>query len=429
MTACRMPRSGGEKEMTRDTRKTICFAVCVAILLLATCFLAWGTSGFRNWDAATWFNHWGKGPTYVEPQIQPEDLTENTELVLTPNMNTAVKMRVMSAEGSDLQEASENTKVLRAQVEPNTGYIPQLNWTIAWSDGTGITAIVTDHVGMTVSEDTSEATLTYKKSFRRQIIVTVALVADEEIFGTCTVDCKQKFVSFVDSVEFAPSKLFPTATELTASTSAENPDIYTLSASSNTGLNNWLSYASTHKVIVNCDTMRSACSIPFDPAFSMKVSVLLNYDFCYSLDKYGFVHGNNSVDDSWAFPLVNGTEGNWQYLDNSTFPTADSLSVVRNSYVFTSTRGNFLNEVFCAAFPTMASNGVMNKDNQYFAPLCQAFSHFANNSTVAAENKFNFYLKYEIEVGGNTYEIIRKIFLNYTYPVDSLTVNPGTVVF
>lgn len=47
--------------MTRTTRKLVAFIVGVAFALFAFGTLAWATSGFRNWNAAMWFDCWGKG--------------------------------------------------------------------------------------------------------------------------------------------------------------------------------------------------------------------------------------------------------------------------------------------------------------------------------------------------------------------------------
>ena len=47
--------------MTRTTRKLVAFIVGVAFVLFAFSTLAWATSGFRNWNAAMWFDCWGKG--------------------------------------------------------------------------------------------------------------------------------------------------------------------------------------------------------------------------------------------------------------------------------------------------------------------------------------------------------------------------------
>ncbi len=78
--------------MTRTTRKTVCFAVCVAILLVAVSALAWATNGFKNWDAKSWFDYWGKGDPAV---TVPETLEQQPEA-------SGMTMQSAKATSSDL---------------------------------------------------------------------------------------------------------------------------------------------------------------------------------------------------------------------------------------------------------------------------------------------------------------------------------------
>lgn len=68
--------------MTRTTRKTVSFAVCVAILLVAVSALAWATSGFKNWNAESWFDYWGNGVPAVTAPEAPEQQPEASGMTM-----------------------------------------------------------------------------------------------------------------------------------------------------------------------------------------------------------------------------------------------------------------------------------------------------------------------------------------------------------
>ena len=50
-----------KKTMTNISRKGVWAIVLGALAAATFIFFAWATSGFRNLDAATWFDYWGKG--------------------------------------------------------------------------------------------------------------------------------------------------------------------------------------------------------------------------------------------------------------------------------------------------------------------------------------------------------------------------------
>lgn len=60
--------------MYRTTRKTVSFVIIFVVVLAALVFLAWGSKGFREWDASKWFDYWGKGaPAAVKPADKPTE--------------------------------------------------------------------------------------------------------------------------------------------------------------------------------------------------------------------------------------------------------------------------------------------------------------------------------------------------------------------
>ncbi len=76
--------------MTRTTRKTIAFIVCVAFIAAIVCFFAVATKGFRYWDGATWFDYWGKGKPKATQQVdKPADKPENSDEPVSVSMAAA----------------------------------------------------------------------------------------------------------------------------------------------------------------------------------------------------------------------------------------------------------------------------------------------------------------------------------------------------
>lgn len=58
--------------MNRLLRRCVWVTVLVVFVAAMVTFFGWATSGFRNWDSATWFNYWGKGkPVKVVKVVEP----------------------------------------------------------------------------------------------------------------------------------------------------------------------------------------------------------------------------------------------------------------------------------------------------------------------------------------------------------------------
>lgn len=198
--------------MTRDVRKTVCFAVCVAILLAVLGALAWATSGFKNWDAKTWFNHWGKGsPTVSKPEDPSEPdkpdvpnkpgepiidgektVYENT--IITAEMRSP--MRLASARAAN----SDSFTITATVAADGGGYtsdeLQNVTWSIAWNGtdfswATGTWAEndhdeVTDFVTMTTEHNV--ATFTLVNIFGTQIKVICKSNIDPTIKASATID-------------------------------------------------------------------------------------------------------------------------------------------------------------------------------------------------------------------------------------------------
>lgn len=161
----------------------------VAVLLAGVCLQVFGKGKAQP---SEWFKKADK------PQVeQPEDKTESG-MVVTATKDTGV-LRVTATPLSASENTyaqTETTYVLTATVVPATAYDKAVTWSIAWKNANSTFAkgkTVTDYVDVTEdAENNFKATVTCKKSFGEQIIVTAALQSNAEIKATCTVDYKKR---------------------------------------------------------------------------------------------------------------------------------------------------------------------------------------------------------------------------------------------
>lgn len=67
--------------MTRTTRRTVCFITALFVIAAVVVFFAWATSGFKNWNAATWFGNGSKQTEQVKDKDKPENSDETDKPV------------------------------------------------------------------------------------------------------------------------------------------------------------------------------------------------------------------------------------------------------------------------------------------------------------------------------------------------------------
>ncbi len=125
----------------------------------------------------------------VSKDMSSEDIvvsaTEENGIMLTSGVATT------AADGT-------TTKELTATVTPSDTSSLSYAWSVAFKDASSEWAtgkIVTDYV--TVTQDSSnkfKATVTFKKHFSEQIIVTIACVVKPSVKATATVECYKKVI-------------------------------------------------------------------------------------------------------------------------------------------------------------------------------------------------------------------------------------------
>lgn len=427
--------------MTRDTRKTVCFAVCVAILLVVFGALAWATSGFNNWNVASWFNNWGKGPTVIVPEqlddssVEPAD---DSALVFTPSSGTAIQLRAAAAPQNEAQELSDNSYVLTAVLSPNAGLHLEYEWTIAWASS-GLpdweSKTVTDYVGLEVSEDTTIATLTYIQPFGRSLLVTVTTDSFPDLVGTCRVHCKQKATSFKSFLSFDSNTECPRFSgKIGMDSSVPDSDIITITCASASPIAMITADSST-QYLVYCNS--SISTYPLYASCSdvtVKTSVALSESFLTRLCASG-----SGVSNQWNHWLTSSSmaiEGHTGYViaaeETYSLPTSyNSTYGYRKNVERPNTNRSWLDCFFASAVPGLSEElyGARRIDDFYFYDVFYGLSVFAHDQSIPAEKRYNFIVKQEVIVGDTSFTCERKVFFDYTYPADSLTINPDLVYF
>lgn len=198
--------------MTRDVRKTVCFAVCIAILLAALGILAWATKGFRNWNAEEWFNYWGKGkPSVAEPDKPSDDSgfdisddAKDGNAVMTAGDGKGVAFSGRMLARADyaanrIADTADTAYTLTATVQPSYATDKTVDWSVAFVDpesdwATGKT--VTDYVTVTPDSDGSAtAKVVCLKAFGERIKITVMSRSNPNVTAYCFVDYKEKLLT------------------------------------------------------------------------------------------------------------------------------------------------------------------------------------------------------------------------------------------
>ncbi len=171
------------------------------------------TDWYKNWNAKSWFNYWGKGAPVVQP-VDPdtpdepskpdtpkEPIKDNGNAVLTDGESNGIT--VMSAmlprsaySANGISEQSDTAYTLTATITPENADVTAVDWSVAWKNPASSWAsgkTVTDYVTVTATSDGAlTANLECKQAFGEQVIVTVTYRHDVNIKATTTADYRER---------------------------------------------------------------------------------------------------------------------------------------------------------------------------------------------------------------------------------------------
>lgn len=97
--------------------------------------------------------------------------------------------------------ATNNVMNLSVNIEPSYAVNQTLSWSLAWASSNS--GNVNDYVSLSVGVNTHSATLTCKKAYTTQIILTVSTTDGSNLSQTCTLDYLSRNVSLSNDVDIA----------------------------------------------------------------------------------------------------------------------------------------------------------------------------------------------------------------------------------
>lgn len=194
--------------MRKSARDLITSLIVVIVLGALVGVFAWGTNGFKNWEAATWFNNWGKGSTTVEPEPEPEqpDPEDYSDVLNRKDKEGAVvnmlknkgiklasaKIAAASYEESGVGAQTDTAYTITASIEPAETTNKEVDWTVAWTNAESTWATdktVTDYVTVTPETDGAlTAIVECKQAFGEQVILTCKSRSNTALVANCSVD-------------------------------------------------------------------------------------------------------------------------------------------------------------------------------------------------------------------------------------------------
>lgn len=146
----------------------------------------------------------------VESQNDLGLVTDNAEMSVTPNEQHGMYLAtaVIPREQYDAYGVStiaESAQTITATIIPANAVNKELDWSIAWKDAGSTWAkgkSISDYLTLTPTSDGAlTATVSCKKAFGEQAIVTCQVRTDDTLTATCTVDYKKRVLGIDFSVK------------------------------------------------------------------------------------------------------------------------------------------------------------------------------------------------------------------------------------
>lgn len=203
-----------QKHKRNDCIKWI--AVFLAVILLATGVAAALTQGFKEANPYCWFGHdydeSGKCVRCGEEKPIDEQGTDDTSAHGENMLFATTESHGINLIAEPLQAGSSvpatiagNSQTLTATITPADAVNKELDWSIAWKNSSSAWATgksISDYLVLTPTSDGAlTATVTCKKDFGEQAIITCKVRTDDTLTATCTVDYKKRVLGMDFSVK------------------------------------------------------------------------------------------------------------------------------------------------------------------------------------------------------------------------------------
>lgn len=169
------------------------FASLLIVVMAGAVILGVGF-GVYGKDASQWFKP--KQDAAQGEEQQPDQQPEDPTVIEAVSENGIKLMSGLATTAAD----GTTSKELTATVTPADASVLNYSWSIAFANPSSTWAngkTVTDYVTVTQnSSDKLKATLTFKKRFSEQIIVSISCDLKPEVKASATVDCYKELKSF-----------------------------------------------------------------------------------------------------------------------------------------------------------------------------------------------------------------------------------------
>lgn len=170
----------------------IAFTLTAAIVASV---LGVGTGGFKDWSFSKWFG--GKTEQNQEQASGGAVITDTVATGGISLMSNALSPELFAENG--VSAAAETAYTITATAQPAAA-LPEIDWSIGFQNAASTWAngkSVSDYVTYTVSEDTTQATVSCSKAFGEPIIITATSAYNTEAKATCKVD----YVRAIQSIQ------------------------------------------------------------------------------------------------------------------------------------------------------------------------------------------------------------------------------------
>lgn len=192
--------------------------ICLIIVLILTAGIVLacgiGSSWFTNKDFKTWFNGWGQNKPIEGDIPGNDDNTDNTtdgsgNAVISDGESYGVtllsaKLPRSAYEANGIDPQADTAFTLTATVEPANADNKKVTYSISWKNPSSTWAEgknISDYLTLSQSADGGlTATLTCKKAFGEQAIVTVTSQAVATVNATITVDYRKKLLGVTGDI-------------------------------------------------------------------------------------------------------------------------------------------------------------------------------------------------------------------------------------
>ena len=175
----------------RKRKGSLILGLTVLVLSLgAVGTIAYASKGFKNWDTKTWFKN----------EDESSEDKASVDLSLNPTINSRGMTIKMASRGVNDLGQTYKTYSYTFDNNDNESLIRDLNYSVAYADGTSCSEVVS----VSLDTENQEFTITLLNAFEQQIKLNLYSSVISSVSATITIDYEKKATDFnwKSSVEY-----------------------------------------------------------------------------------------------------------------------------------------------------------------------------------------------------------------------------------